>query len=376
MQLPGHLTPDPPTVAKQLLDTESDGLSEDGKTPPQRKVVGKYMRSLDIAGELQTKLRLLQSLQTQEQRVPQGAGPQSCETPATCDTPLAMPPPPPPYSTTAVLPPPPPYGATAEGFSTLDQVQPRRFAPPPGLTRQIDDMGLKQGQTGQAGVGDFGTNGGLVFPPPGISPPDEHGSPVVTSIGSLGHPKNCGAACRYARRKGGCRNGASCLDCHQCQWRRDHKEATEDAQSAINDLSIGTKGHPNACGQACKYFRRKGGCRNGASCPDCHRCMWRRQPDEKTEGGAANADAEMVAGPQRNSSAIPGIVAMSQFVDQSQVAPSFATPGDAYPLSVGSIGHPFSCAGEGCKYNGKSKGCKDGRLCIRCHLCEWRRCHR
>eukprot|EP00931_Biecheleriopsis_adriatica_P044818 TRINITY_DN25678_c0_g1_i1.p1 TRINITY_DN25678_c0_g1~~TRINITY_DN25678_c0_g1_i1.p1 ORF type:complete len:276 (-),score=41.89 TRINITY_DN25678_c0_g1_i1:44-871(-) len=39
--------------------------------------------------------------------------------------------------------------------------------------------------------------------------------------------------------------------------------------------------------------------------------------------------------------------------------------------SVGSIGHPYSC-GQACKYISKSRGCKDGRFCVRCHLCKWR----
>jgi hypothetical protein len=39
--------------------------------------------------------------------------------------------------------------------------------------------------------------------------------------------------------------------------------------------------------------------------------------------------------------------------------------------SVGSIGHPYTCA-EPCKYLNKSRGCKDAALCDRCHLCEWK----
>merc|ERR1719440_1327764 len=42
-------------------------------------------------------------------------------------------------------------------------------------------------------------------------------------------------------------------------------------------------------------------------------------------------------------------------------------------VSVGSIGHPHSCA-PACKYNGKKTGCKDGQLCDRCHICRWSRC--
>lgn len=39
--------------------------------------------------------------------------------------------------------------------------------------------------------------------------------------------------------------------------------------------------------------------------------------------------------------------------------------------SMGSKGHPYNCA-EACKYACKSRGCKDGLSCSRCHLCDWR----
>lgn len=45
-------------------------------------------------------------------------------------------------------------------------------------------------------------------------------------------------------------------------------------------------------------------------------------------------------------------------------------------ISFGSIGHPISCAGP-CKYlSMKSRGCKDGPACDRCHLCVWPRDNR
>jgi len=42
------------------------------------------------------------------------------------------------------------------------------------------------------------------------------------------------------------------------------------------------------------------------------------------------------------------------------------------PVSAGSVGHPYRCA-EACKYARKSRGCKDGAACVRCHLCEWKK---
>eukprot|EP00931_Biecheleriopsis_adriatica_P119344 TRINITY_DN94581_c0_g1_i1.p1 TRINITY_DN94581_c0_g1~~TRINITY_DN94581_c0_g1_i1.p1 ORF type:complete len:216 (-),score=30.37 TRINITY_DN94581_c0_g1_i1:166-813(-) len=43
-----------------------------------------------------------------------------------------------------------------------------------------------------------------------------------------------------------------------------------------------------------------------------------------------------------------------------------------WPVSVGSEGHPVSCA-DPCKFVGKARGCKDGVLCSHCHLCRWNR---
>jgi len=37
-------------------------------------------------------------------------------------------------------------------------------------------------------------------------------------------------------------------------------------------------------------------------------------------------------------------------------------------LSVGSVGHPYSCQ-DPCKYVRKTRGCKDGSDCNRCHAC-------
>mmetsp|Transcript_87025 Transcript_87025/g.235942 ORF Transcript_87025/g.235942 Transcript_87025/m.235942 type:complete len:202 (-) Transcript_87025:50-655(-) len=41
-------------------------------------------------------------------------------------------------------------------------------------------------------------------------------------------------------------------------------------------------------------------------------------------------------------------------------------------FSCGSLGHPGACRGP-CKYASKSRGCKDGENCTRCHMCRWSR---
>lgn len=42
-------------------------------------------------------------------------------------------------------------------------------------------------------------------------------------------------------------------------------------------------------------------------------------------------------------------------------------------MSTGTIGHPTSCRGLGCKFASKDRGCKEAEKCLRCHLCVWQR---
>jgi hypothetical protein len=41
-------------------------------------------------------------------------------------------------------------------------------------------------------------------------------------------------------------------------------------------------------------------------------------------------------------------------------------------MSVGSVGHPYTCSKLGCKFAAR-RGCKEGAACSRCHLCVWTR---
>jgi len=104
------------------------------------------------------------------------------------------------------------------------------------------------------------------------------------SVGSVGHPHRCAGACRYVKRRGGCRDGAICTKCHLCFWRRgEEPHAASKAEGQGVAISAGTRGHPHRCGAPCRYVRRKGGCRDGASCPNCHVCLWQRERDAGTE---------------------------------------------------------------------------------------------
>lgn len=147
-------------------------------------------------------------------------------------------------------------------------------------------------------------------------------------------------------------------------------------------VSIGSVGHPFTCAAACKYARRKTGCKDGAKCPNCHECFWRRTVvANKAVVMEKAAEADQEKHPMRvdtAASAMKTLELMSASNAMQQAAGGAGSvvadyPADNDSLSVGSIGHPHSCA-QACKYNCKTKGCKDGRFCVRCHICQWRRC--
>mmetsp|Transcript_60085 Transcript_60085/g.155257 ORF Transcript_60085/g.155257 Transcript_60085/m.155257 type:complete len:297 (-) Transcript_60085:31-921(-) len=60
------------------------------------------------------------------------------------------------------------------------------------------------------------------------------------------------------------------------------------------------------------------------------------------------------------------------FANVSNDGSSTGSSSNPQVISVGSVGHPFSCA-EACKFSCKPKGCKDGATCLRCHACDWSR---
>jgi len=147
-------------------------------------------------------------------------------------------------------------------------------------------------------------------------------------------------------------------------------------------ISAGCIGHPDTCAGACPYIKRKGGCRDGADCPKCHLCFWQRasvraKNQNKPSRPGQTLAAPVVAGLQQQQKPLNLRLADAwagrAVVTEEEMANEACTPcsPDA-PPSVGSIGHPHAC-GQACKYNHKGKGCKDGRWCVRCHLCRWRR---
>eukprot|EP00931_Biecheleriopsis_adriatica_P103442 TRINITY_DN78275_c0_g1_i1.p1 TRINITY_DN78275_c0_g1~~TRINITY_DN78275_c0_g1_i1.p1 ORF type:complete len:406 (+),score=74.72 TRINITY_DN78275_c0_g1_i1:135-1352(+) len=232
----------------------------------------------------------------------------------------------------------------------------------------------------------------------------------VISRGSVGHPTTCAPACKYVKRKGGCRDGADCMSCHECFWIRDGKKGdgegtaeekglkVSEVVTQAPELSVGTLGHPYKCSKPCKYVRRKGGCMHGAKCTNCHQCQWRRGLDTEENVNHDNCEAAEDFGEldgkgnDRTMLVLDELVAHAPEVTsvpilstQPEVLMPLGAPGlepmvpdyipyveGTVPPSVGSVGHPSSC-GPACKYAMKPKGCKDGMLCSHCHLCRWNR---
>jgi len=198
----------------------------------------------------------------------------------------------------------------------------------------------------------------------------------VISRGTIGHPESCGPPCRYVKRKGGCRDGQSCTNCHQCFWvgkqvqpapasdkgrqEADMKPKTRRPDRQVPTSSVGTVGHPLTCAEPCVEAWQPGGCSRGSACQQCHRC--RPMQQLRTVAADDSASSSAAASTLRVPEAAPS---------SASQAPAEEMP-DLPGFSIGSLGHPFSCA-DPCKYAHKKRGCKDGRWCDRCHFCVWYR---
>lgn len=52
--------------------------------------------------------------------------------------------------------------------------------------------------------------------------PEKVCDPAIVSAGSAGHPNTCGEPCKYWSKKKGCKDGAKCDHCHFCDWKPVH----------------------------------------------------------------------------------------------------------------------------------------------------------
>ena len=146
-------------------------------------------------------------------------------------------------------------------------------------------------------------------------------------------------------------------------------------------FSKGSVGHPFTCAAACRYVKRKGGCLRGADCNLCHECFWSK------EAQGEEATPRATEAPRKGPVFIPTQEDLADFttgpLSREPLPEQAWHPGSdilGYSMgstlvqarNPGSLGHPHAC-GPACKYAQKSRGCKDGDLCTRCHLCLWTR---
>lgn len=97
----------------------------------------------------------------------------------------------------------------------------------------------------------------------------------IVSMGTVGHPKHCAAPCDLER----CVLGSACLSCHLCGQQRGEEQTRARQQQGLCEegcLSIGSRGHPVTCEEACKFAGKPRGCKDGPLCVRCHSCRWVR----------------------------------------------------------------------------------------------------
>jgi len=157
----------------------------------------------------------------------------------------------------------------------------------------------------------------------------------------------------------------------------------------FGEISIGSVGHPNSCALPCKFFRRARGCKDGKNCPRCHVCAWRAvykrvvkhrdtlDKDETESAHSSTAPPSVLS----NSEQGPAIdrrptgahgLGLCLSAGSSSDPMKISSEPPAANWSLGSVGHPVSCA-QACKYRNRKGGCRDGRQCLSCHLCQWSR---
>lgn len=160
---------------------------------------------------------------------------------------------------------------------------------------------------------------------------------------------------------------------------KDHRPREPEKPRVV--ISRGSVGHPVSCAAACRYVKRKGGCRDGADCLQCHECFWSKAKDGEGSQGSKKTAKEVVRSRKTPESEAEDLTAkfvrlLSTEEPKLQPPPLMDMmgfpPGLEAQLNPGSMGHPFTC-GPACKYVLKTRGCKDGGMCNHCHLCRWSR---
>jgi len=191
----------------------------------------------------------------------------------------------------------------------------------------------------------------LVGPPPGLSL-------VIPSIGSRGHPNGCEKPCKFVWKVRGCHDGANCLRCHLCKPVKPPFWPTVPTEGPLlSTVPAAVDGNTfTHLSQVSKSFFQSKFAKEGSTADTDS------TKDPSTEETDSTKEVSSPEGPPDAESLVPPPPEAS--------APRLTKAQRRW--SVGSTGHPHSCS-EPCKYNVKKAGCKDGKLCSRCHICRWKR---
>lgn len=271
-----------------------------------------------------------------------------------------------------------------------------RIGPPPGLSLQ--SVAVEDGMA-------------AIIPPPPTAPSaiglDSVSNTSTVSLGTVGHPHSCGQACRYVRRKGGCRDGAMCKDCHQCSWRRGQpaKEKTpaagnmdileapmleasslevSHADRSAKPSQAASKASPLAISLASSIAAQP----SEEPFPVCSPCssvpavyipqgleeVIEQQLQERAARCIREAESLSAIAPHGGFSAYPSA---KEGLGQETAKPAapvlpLRPKASSNERSLGSVGHPYNC-GSACRYVWRKVGCRMGADCPDCHLCPWRR---
>lgn len=236
-------------------------------------------------------------------------------------------------------------------------------------------------------------------------PQPSSGTANIVSVGTVGHPLQCGPPCKYVKRKGGCLDGAKCPNCHSCFWKRSkvYEDSTRDedlpalanshdaspvesppehtyVQSSTVQLPLETLTQqffiiPNPLLAGPMEFTKAGGLPSGGVIGNTPRVGISHAHPQKLKPAELVADLqslEPIKIPTPWQFLSTELPAWPMASSDEESAPAEMQAGEPTCHSKGSIGHPFTC-GNACKYFRKAKGCKDGLDCDHCHLCPWNR---
>mmetsp|Transcript_64079 Transcript_64079/g.152821 ORF Transcript_64079/g.152821 Transcript_64079/m.152821 type:complete len:303 (+) Transcript_64079:173-1081(+) len=185
---------------------------------------------------------------------------------------------------------------------------------------------------------------------PSLAPGAKAGTEVVSiSVGSVGHPHECALPCKYNSKARGCKDGANCVRCHICPWRGNskyQKSRLVAASPESNDQEDAESTHSTTAPPSL---------------------------NDETDLSTASPVARV-----NQASPVSQFASLSMCQEFNGATSYLASPmkigQEAAPQdwSMGSLGHPHRC-GVACKYKNRKGGCRNGRQCSSCHICQWSR---